>query len=520
MTLENLKSTITQLVDFLIHNATPNPNKPMLTEFFWPEERQWHPRISNFDDTGDILPFIAWAGVIYKKPAWLKFAKTQYQWWINHARHPSGWYQAIIDHSNLEPNKSTFHLRPSTLVSLYDHQDALTGLYNLHLLTKDPFYSRSLDQLLEQFSTLALKTHGIIPNQLLILNKKEIPHPLTSTNPAVSGLVAEHLFLRGTQTNNQKFIQAGHLIINFWLKTRFFKTHHLLPQGLHPYLPNFPLTPQTFLYPTTKIMKENSNMLYALLQQPDTYQQPLTQLINKLLTFQHPSGAFFPHYHIKSKTVIKDHFDKTQNFTIIDLLTDLATASFISTTHTGDTFNQSPKFDTLNNTHQDRTPGVKRKTLIETAIRCANFWISHQNSKTKLIPDYVAPDSQAKHPIAKLDQSADLYSSLLRLYSLTNDDKYLKAAQTGAQALQKFFTSSQTRLATRSLGEGWPHRIISTTTGQPATDQQVPPSDRPAGRNLTKYVGGALRFYLSLYQVKKGKNMQKDQALWTLSRDR
>jgi len=62
--------------------------------------------------------------------------------------------------------------------------------------------------------------------------------------------------------------------------------------------------------------------------------------------------------------------------------------------------------------------------------------------------------------------------------------------------------------------------IVSTITGLPATNSQVPNQDKPVNRNLTKYIGGALRFYLSLYQVQSGKNMQKDRRLWLLSRDR
>jgi hypothetical protein len=521
MTQSHLQTTITSLVNFLIHNATPNKGQPMLTEFFWPEEKSWHPQISNFDDTGDILPFVAWAGKIFKKPSWLDFVRSQYQWWTQNARHPSGWYQAVIDHHN--PKLETRNLK---LISLYDHQDSLTGLYNLYLLTKDNFYSRTLDQLLTNLAKLALQTNGIIPNKIIILNEKFIPHPLTSASPAVSGLVAEHLFLRGNKTQNHIFLKAGHTIINRWLSSRFWHSHHLLPQGLNPYLPNFPLTPQNFLYPTTKIMKENSNFLYALLAQPQDYPEAINQLTDKLLAFRHPSSAFFSHYHIKNRQIIRDRFDKTQNFTLIDLLTNLSKNSSHPATptqsadgtggrnpvgahsndHRGST-NGKLVLSTAEGETRDRARQNNHK-LISITRQCADFWLSQVNHKTSLIPDYLLPTGQPQYPIAKLDQSADLYSSFLHLYCLTQDKKYLRAAQAGAQYLSKYFGP-----------KSYWHRIVNIQTGHPAQDSQVPPSDRPAARNLTKYVGGALRFYLSLWEIEHSKSMQ-DPLVWALSRDR
>jgi len=284
----------------------------------------------------------------------------------------------------------------------------------------------------------------------------------------VTGLIAEHLLLASRSTSHTKYQRLAHTILTPWFSTNLYQKHSLLPQSHHPFLSPFS---------TTKIFKEHTNFLYALFQHPNKYRHHIEELLDHLRQFQTPSGAFHTFFDSRSGTVLPQNFDKAQNFAAIDLYTQ---ASLSFSDH-----------------------------YLAIAQLAAEFWLSYQNPRTHLIPDYIKPNGTLAYPIAKLDQTADFYSSLLRLYSVTEDSRYLKLAQKGALVLKQTFGA-----------KSWWHRIVNTRTGHPPQDSSVPPSDRPVNRNLTKYIGGALRFYLSLYQVLLGKHMYQDHQLWLMSRDR
>jgi hypothetical protein len=222
-------------------------------------------------------------------------------------------------------------------------------------------------------------------------------------------------------------------------------------------------------------------MVYGMIALQNKYSDQIKHFIHQLLLLQNDHGGFYSTIDVKSNEVDRLLLNKTQNFTIIDLLCSLARAA-----------NEKDK-----------------KTLIASAKRAANYWIKLKHAQTGLIPDYVMSAGKPVYPIAKLDQSADIYSSLLRIFCLTNEKKYLDEAVLGAKVLKSTFGQSH-----------WWMRIVSIKTGDQARDSEVPKSDQPAARNMTKYVGGALRFYLSLYEVLNGKDINTDAVLSILSRDR
>lgn len=459
MKQDKVKSIAEKLIEFIIKDTTNNRYGLVATKFFRPKEKKWTQQIAEFDDIGDYLTFIAWAGKIFKQSKFSSFVDQQINIWKQLAGQ-SDLYPESID--CLKPLSKQLSLTDS----IYGLQDSILGLHELYHLTGDKKYLSLLERHFKKFYKIAQLHQGLIPNTTI--KKLDLALPWVSSNSAVAGLIAEHAYLSKNKTHNQ----LGDLLISAWLKTRLWQEQSLFHQGYNPYLRSFSI------YKNTKIMKESSNMVYAMLQRPQKYTKEIKSFTNKLLQFQHSSGAFFAKWNLKDKKIIKDHFDKTQNFTIIDVLIEISLKT-------------------------------NQKNLIAIAEKCANFWLSKTNSKTKLIPDYVLVNGESKYHIAKLDQSADLYSSFLRLYTLTDDKKYLDQALFGAKALNTHFGQSS-----------WWHRLVHTKTGKPATDGQIPNQDRPANINLTKYVGGALRFYLSLYEVLNGKSMQENKTLWLLSRDR
>jgi len=459
MKQDKVKFIAEKLIEFIIKDATNNRYGLVATKFFHPKEKKWTQQIAEFDDIGDYLTFIAWAGKIFKQSKFSSFVSQQINIWKQLAGQ-SDLYPESID--CLKPLSKQLSLTDS----IYGLQDSILGLHELYHLTGNKKYLHLLDRHFKKFYKIAQLHQGLIPNTTI--KKLDLALPWVSSNPAVAGLIAEHAYLSKNKTHHQ----LGDLLISAWLKTRLWQEQSLFHQGYNPYLRSFSI------YKNTKIMKESSNMVYAMLQRPHKYTKEIKSFTNKLLQFQHSSGAFFAKWNLKDKKIIKDYFDKTQNFTIIDVLIEISLKT-------------------------------NQKNLIAIAEKCANFWIKKINLKTNLIPDYIKPNGKPLYQIAKLDQSADLYSSFLRLYSITDNKKYLNQALFGAKALNTHFGQSS-----------WWHRVININTGQPAKDSDAPLNDRPTGRNLTKYIGGALRFYLSLYQVQSGKNMQGDKTLWLLSRDR
>jgi hypothetical protein len=465
MTKPKIKSVITNLVNFITEETTKNPTGISATHFFWPQKKSWSPMEAEFDDIGDYVVFVVWAGKVFRNRSWQHFGADQLTLWQDY-KHASGWYFTQID--CLESQQKN-----SWLISLYDLQDAVLGLYELYYLTHNEVFRTELENLLTQIKGVAQKNHHQLPNQ--ISSFMELAIPWVSVNSAVTGLMAEHAFLTATQLDQQSYETLGQSLVERQLDSLTYKKIGLFSQGENAYLRS--LSPYTRLKP----MKETTNMLFALLQRPHKYKQAIKDIANRFLSLQQDSGAFRAVIDTKTGEYSDTYYNKTQNFALIDSLLEV---SF----------------------RVDKKLSLK---CVQAAQACAQFWISQKDKQTGLIPDYVGFDNKPAYYVAKLDQSADLYSSFLRLYSATKKQKYLKEAELGAQLLDEYFGQT-----------GWWSRVIQTQTGQVATDNQVPTSDRPAGRNLTKYVGGALRFYLALYEVKSGKHMYKDKDLWLLSRDR
>jgi hypothetical protein len=458
MNKSEIKKTVFELVDFIIQDTTCNTMGLSLTDYFWPEKNIWDPKRASFDDIGDYLVFVLWAGTIFKKKEWISFVKSQIDIWDNNFSYGDGWYQDEVDTEKISSGK--------WFISPYGHQDAILGFYSMYLLTQDSFYDKKCKQLLAAYRLVHGKNNGIIPNKIERNTEKALPW--SSASPAVAGLVAEHAAL----SQDTRFARE---LIDPWLKTNLWKRSGFLAQGINSYLRNY--SP----YATAKIMKETSNMVYGMIALQNKYSDQIKHFIHQLLLLQNDHGGFYSTIDVKSNEVDRLLLNKTQNFTIIDLLCSLARAA-----------NEKDK-----------------KTLIASAKRAANYWIKLKHAQTGLIPDYVMSAGKPVYPIAKLDQSADIYSSLLRIFCLTNEKKYLDEAVLGAKVLKSTFGQSH-----------WWMRIVSIKTGDQARDSEVPKSDQPAARNMTKYVGGALRFYLSLYEVLNGKDINTDAVLSILSRDR
>ena len=465
MNKKEIKSVVAELVEFIVKESTSNAAKLSASKYFWPKTQKWSPTVVEFDDIGDYYPFVIWAGKVFNNSLWKNFAREQLTIWESYKK--NGWYP-----SEIKISKNTIRPNHSSVISLFDFQDAILGYYELSLLSRSKKFRAELVFLINNLKKIAKRNGGFLPNK--IFTPDFYSHPLSTASPMATGLFAEHVLHFAKDTKNQNMRDCGHKLISRWLNTRTWKTQKLFAPGYSSYFPYF--SP----FKTTKLMKHNTNMVYAMLVEPQVYKQEIINFLEGLKRFKSKNGGYYAEYNLRSGLVVQSFLDKTQNFSIIDLLLEAAVSC----------------------------PFLDKKELVQSAQDCADFWLSSKDN-TSLIPDYLESTGSAKFKIAKLDQTADFYSSLLRLYSVTGEKKYLNEAKLGAKLLKKYFAHGM-----------WWSRIVSTGTGKVPSNNQAPATDRPVRRNLTKYVGGALRFYLSLWSVLEGKDMYKDKLLWTLSRDR
>ena len=467
--LPEIKKTAQAVCDFIMQEATQNKLGLSMSYFFWPEQKKWDPPISEFDDIGDFLTFVCWYGVITDQKKYVDFTKDQILKWEKHFKLPCGLYFTQYNHLQPLPRKTNWQS-----VSLYDHQDAILGFHELFLLTQDDFYKQELLNLGEQILSYVKKYKGLVPNTVFPPLQAAVPH--CSASPIVGGLFAEHLALIYEMTQTEKYLAGAQTIIEGWLNTPLFKKEKLFHTGYHPYFKT--LSP----YSEAELMKTNTNMAYALFQflkisPHPAFEQALKEWLQRLESFKSQTGGYYSIFDLKNQRIQKDIINKTQNFAVLTVFID-AYLYF------------------------------KQTEYLTQAEQLADFWISHLNPRTDLIPESFQ-DEKIAFPGAKIDQSADLSIEFLRLYDLTKKEKYLTAALQCFNALQKYF---QTK-------DNWWYRIINAETGEPMNDNKIE-KNISGGRNLTKYVGGALKFFLALYQTLSDVNITQDRTSNLMLRDR
>ena len=131
------------------------------------------------------------------------------------------------------------------------------------------------------------------------------------------------------------------------------------------------------------------------------------------------------------------------------------------------------------------------KGFLEKAVQCADFWLGLKTS-AGLVPE--KPDCG----YARLDQSADFYTMLIKLYEISGKRRYLGEAKKGLRTFKYFLTD-----------DGWWHERVDSRSGKPL---QFP--------NQTKFVGGALRFFILMHEIMENKQIYKNEIIEYLVRDR
>ncbi|HEY83017.1 MAG TPA: hypothetical protein G4O01_07020 [Dehalococcoidia bacterium] len=454
-----------------MYRATQNQLGLVASRWFSSREECWGPVISEFDDIGDYLVFICWYGTEFGDKQCLEFTTRQMNLWETYFKLPCGLFVTQYDHNK---NKK-IPRREWQVISLYEHQDAFLGLVELYRLTGAQHYLDLAYGVADAILTYINRHHGMVPNKVIPALKRGIL--TTSSFSAVCGLFAEELAELYTITKENRYLEGAKKIIASWLNTPLFKKCGLFAIGYHPYLRNLPV------HRHTELMKSNTNMIYAILYlyeitREATLKENIERWFSALLRFRREDGSYYGIWDTRKGKLGSQIVDKTQNFAIIDAYLDAYRI-------------------------------LREEKFLRLAEECARFWINQKNKTTKLIPEQFK-DGMPVHFGSKIDQNVDLYTCFLKLFDMTQKDVYLDNVKDGLEVLDKFYR-------TRS---NWWHRLLDYRTGQLLADEDLPPGENPAEKNLTKYVGLPIRFFIAANKVLRGEPIYSDEITRYLIRDR
>jgi len=457
--------------DFIRYRATRNRLGLVASRFFWSKRERWSPVVADFDDIGDILLFIGWYGTEFGDEECLKFARDQIELWVQHFRLPCGLFVSEYD---LERNNKVSRT-DWRAVSLYEHHDALLGIVSLYRLTDDELYLRLASELADVLLAYVRRFNGLVPNKVIPALKLSAIY--TTSFSLVCGVFAEELAELYTFTGRNEYLGAAERIIAAWTKTTLFQKAGLFAIGYHPYLRHF--SP----YPYTELMKPNTNMVYVMLYLYDiskgaALKESIYKWFSALAKFRAENGGYYGLWDIKKNRVKSNIVDKTQNFAVIDAFLEAY-----------------------------RLFGEKE--FLARAEECARFWLGKRQETTRLIPEQFV-NGNPVHFGSKIDQNADLYTMFLKLYELTGKEIYLDGVREGLEVFAQYHRTQS----------NWWHRLLDCRSGQLLADSDLPPGENPAEMNVTKYVGGPLRFFINANKVLRGQSIYADETMRHLVRDR
>ena len=231
--------------------------------------------------------------------------------WERHFKLPCGLFLTQYDHTQNRKIKKTNW----QVISLYEHQDALLGLVELHRLTDEQRYLNLARGVADAILTYISRHRGFVPNKVIPSLKLGIP--ATSSFSTVCGIFAEELAELYTITNENKYLDGAKIIIDSWTNTFLFKKHGLFSTGYHPYFHSLSA------YRYTELMKSNTNMIYAMLYlyeitRDSTLRENIDMWFSSLLEFRREDGSYYGIWDTRKGQLGSQIVDKTQNFAIID----------------------------------------------------------------------------------------------------------------------------------------------------------------------------------------------------------
>jgi uncharacterized protein YyaL (SSP411 family) len=447
---------------FIIQQGTKNKIGIVQSQSFNPVKKKWIKKLADFDDTGDYFCYLYWYAKVFKDKKTMQFIDDQFNIWVSKFQTKKGFFYTPFD-----PDKK-ISFRSRNIISLYDHQDGLLGLLEMFSLTNDEKYLKQAMKLGDSLSLYVKKYNGLIAHT--VIPSLNMINPATLAFSEVGGLFMEnycHLYL---STKNKKYLDYAQIIANFWINTREFKKTGLFMRAYHPW---FKFVTRYFRWHYTKPMKDNTNLLFGLIQLykitgDDKFRKSILHFFDNVYKLKDKDQeAYCFWYDFKKDEISDSSLVLTQNHPVIDVFIEA--------------------YIVLND-----------KKYLDKAIGCTDFWLSKKNKKTGLIPEIIK-SGKIINPNTRIDSFIDLHTICLKLYDITKDKKYLDESKSALDALFKYFVSE----------DNWWFESVDSTTGKGISNL-----------NEIKFVGLPIRFYMLLNHILNGEGIYNNKEIYYLIRDR
>jgi rhamnogalacturonyl hydrolase YesR len=203
-------------------------------------------------------------------------------------------------------------------------------------------------------------------------------------------------------TKNKKYLEVSKNIFNELISSSFYKKYNLLPTFfISNKLVSYLLRSKKFKI--AEICKANTNSLYGFLNLyietgDENIKKEIDKIINKIKNISINGGGVIKTFYPNNK---KSNSFLTSSFSILDFLCDFY---FITGT----------------------------KKYLNFAKKIADYWLDLQSKKINLFPLY------DNSKIDFLDSETDMSVALIKLYELTNENRYKDSAERCLEAIINF----------------------------------------------------------------------------------
>ena len=286
----------------------------------------------------------------------------------------------------------------------FEYTDFILGLLECYELTKNKETLQFAEKMMHKVFYLFGK-NGMICNRYYPRLNYRMP-----ISDSLSGMYIELLVDLFKLTNKKEYLEKSNFLAKNWIQVDFFQSYGLFPElfYLKKYYTILRKNEYT-LKPTQNayLTKYNSTMVAGILSLYEVTKDPiLKQSLIKWNEgiqsfFQDKDGGLYDHVEIVDSKVVDKGAISITNFAIVDLLCDIYYVT-------------------------------KDDLFLNNALIIASFWEKQISKETGLLPAAVSKS------YSSFDGETDFVIAFMKLYELTNQEKYRDAAKSIFNGQLKF----------------------------------------------------------------------------------
>lgn len=426
------------------------------------------------DDFGDYIPFVKWLGEINNKK-YSDWAEQKAIFIMRKFQMPNGLLCTSFKKKNRVPKKNNLKIFNADKMS-----DSVLGINLMYDLTKNQIYRNSLWKFFSGLKKYMISKRGFVYYKRTPI----VSYPFSMGKHC--GLYIEELTKFYESTKENKLIDFAKNISYPWIDDLYFKKNGLFPfqctsSLIKPFAEILFKKLTSFTFGTSMLAKSNTNMIFGLTRlqtiiQEDKINKALNSWVNAL----------------ESKLLTKDNFllsiwqgHKRSNI------------SYLGADHAA--IDALLEIYLLNSNQK----------ALDLAIKVAHGWLNFQSNlglvvetpyicDTSGISQLMKNYSMTRTGISRLDSQTDFAIVLLKIYELTKNRKYLKAAKNITDGTIKHhkYKKGFVEFVNVKTGEKGGHVIE------------------------TKFLFLLLKLFILLHETENGQKIYKDKLIKDIIRDR